>query len=493
MRPKLRTVSGLNNIHDEDYLEAALSIYNWIHSNKVEGKDGLYFKVNPGYEEDYSTRAVHGKYGLYSGSAGIGIFFVRLYEITEDKKYLDHAVSVLEELIENVPGKEFYEHKLKTALQSDLKVTGWHTGIYSGPSGAGILALTIYEYIQDKRYIEFAIKLGKDIVEASTETSDGRYLTKDTDVFSDGGYVLYFISLYKVTKDSKYLDLARDYARYIYSTGKKAGSAGAEEIKNANGPSTDSEKKNASKASAGLEGTYYEANDLSRVGLPKGSIFPGFSHGTAGIGYIFAVLYEYDKKNWELEGARQAAAFLESISIELGSGRVVPYLWGGETGEDFKDKFYLGFCHGPAGTSLLFTKLFEVTGEHHYLDITKELASGILEAGAPELNSWGLWNSYCTCCGTPGLIEYFEQLYEITADEKYLTASKRAAARVIADSSEVDGGRCFFGHWDRTDHRNVQTYTGLYTGAAGPGANLLRLYGLLKNKKVTPLWEYSYL
>ena len=464
MRPKLRTFSGPQNIEVNDYLESSLQIYSWIDSNKIQGKDGIYYAVNPGSVEDYSGRAVHGKYGLYSGSAGIGIYLIRLYEITKENKYLDEAKSILNEIIANAQTDDFYENKLKTAPESDLRVTGWHTGIYSGPSGAGILALSLYKISGEKSYLNYSIKLAKDIEGASTETENGKYVTKDTDVFSDGGFVLYFISLYNATKDAKYLGLARDFARYIYST----------------------------RISADF-GAYYETNNLSQVGLPKHSLFPGFAHGTAGIGFIFSVLYQYDKQDWELEGAKETAVFLESISKKYGEGRLIPYLWGGETGEDFKDRYYIGFCHGPAGSSLLYRKLYEITGDEHYLNIVKELAQGILEAGAPEYNSWGLWNSYCTCCGTPGLIEYFTQLYEFTKDEKYLDVAKRAAARVIADSSEVESGRAFFGHWDRTNHRDVQTYTGLYTGAAGPGANLLRLYGAIKGIKVTDLWEYSYL
>ena len=451
--------------YDEEYLRAGIEIYNWLELKKVSGKDGIYFEVNPDAPLDYSNEPVHGKYGLYSGASGIGFLLIRLFEITGEEKYLSEARLIAKELMSNVEGKVFYENKLKSAPGSELPITGWHTGVYSGPAGAGIFALALYAKTKDQAYVRFAEKLGEDIVKSSKRDEFGLFLTEDIDVFSDGGYILYFISLYNATNDQKYIDFARDYARHIR---KKA-------------------------IAYGLGGAYYKANDIEKVGMPKGSIYPGFAHGSAGIGFLFAVLYEYDKKNWELEAAIEVAAFLEKIADKVGSGRLIPYVWGGESQKEYAGKYYLGFCHGPAGTSLLYKKLYDITNDKKYLEFTRELANGILEAGAPEYNSWGLWNSYCSCCGTPGLIEYFAWLYEVLDDEVYLELAKRAAVKTISDSRKVKGGRCFFGHWDRTDPWDVQTYTGLYSGSSGAASNLLKLYGILHGKKLTPFWEYSYM
>lgn len=462
---RIRSLSGLMNFGIDDCLNAALEIYNWVDSNKAKGDRGIYYAINPGSDTDYSYKAVHGIYSLYSGSAGTGFFLIRLYEITKEQKYLAVARDIAEELIDKTASKSFYTDKLVSAPTSELKVTGWHTGVYSGPLGAGIYLLALYNYVKDERYIEVAGRLADDVIEVSVKDESGYWLTGDADIFSDGGYIPYFIAIYKATKDKRYLDAAREYARHIVA-GAKAYEGG---------------------------GSYYMANDLSLVGMPKDSIYPGFSHGTAGIGFILALLYETDAKEWELEAAVQTADFLTAISDETENGRLIPYLWGGETGEEYAGRYYLGFCHGPAGTSLLYRKLYDITGKEAYLGICEELAHGIINAGAPEYNSWGLWNSLCTCCGTPGLIEYFAEMYEYTGKEEYLEYAKRSAAKVIADSYESDKGRCFYAYWDRTDPRDVQTYTGLYTGASGAGANLLRLYGTIKGVDVTPLWEYGLL
>lgn len=319
---RLRTFGNADSYQTEDYLNAALQIYDWIENNRRDGEDGVYYRVNPGAAIEFTEHAVHGKYGLYSGSAGIGLYLLRLFEATGDSTYLQEAEQVAEELIRHTPGSEFYEEKFKTAMQSELKVTGWHTGVYTGPAGAGIFALELYRIKPLEKYKAFAVKLGEDILKAGrkvtlnkTEETAGFTLSGDTDVFSDGGFVLYFLSLYQTTKEERFLTAAREFAAYIY----------------------------------------------------------------------------------------------------------------------------------------------------------------------------------CTCCGTPGLVEFFTDAYEFTGDAKYLEYAKRSAARTIGDSTYSKEGRLFYGSWDRTDPKNIQTFTGLYTGAAGAGANLLRLYAHYTGKKLTPLWEYGYL
>lgn len=496
---RLRTFGNADTYDQKDYLAAALQIYHWVETNHIDGENGCFYRGNPRAKTEFTEHAVHGKYGLYSGSAGIGIFLLRLYEATDDNNFLTEAEKIAEELLTHSQGSGFYKDKLQTAMQSELKVTGWHTGVYTGPAGAGIFAMELYQKKPEERYLKFAVKLGEDILEASKKVSLGEdiglTLSGDTDIFSDGGFVLYFLSLYRLTKEERFVKAAREFAAYIYSTRVKT-----------------------------PEGIFFYANDLAQVGMPRRSIYPGFAHGTARIGYLFAVLYSVDRKEWELNGAEETAYFLNSISDKYGDGRLIPYNYGGESAADgkissgeeaagatspdkenteeifdttdpayYKGKYYLGFCHGPAGIYLLYRKLYEITGKDKYLAFYKELAQGIIEACAPEYNSWGFWNSYCTCCGTHGLIEFFTEAYEFTGEEKFLQYARRSAAKTIGDSTYSKEGRLFYGSWDRTDPANIQTFTGVYTGAAGAGANLLRLYAHYTGKKLTPLWEYGYL
>lgn len=464
--------SAVKQTTAEDYLGSSIQIYNWIEKQRIDSEDGVSYAINPDGPVDLTGGPVHGKYSLYSGSAGIGIYLLQLFEATGDEKNLAEAEAAAAEIIKKVPGSAFYCDKYETALDSSLKVVGWHTGIYSGPVGAGIFALKLFQKTQKKEYLDFAIKTNKELLYTATQAGEGIYFSGDTDLFSDGGYILYEAALYKATGEEAYLHFARKMASYI--------------------------KEQAIEADGG-NGVYWKANDLKQVGMPAESIYPGFSHGTAGIGYAFAVLYEYDKQPFELEYALKAADYLLHIADEVGDGLLIPYLYEPDkTPEErqksaWYQKYYGGFCHGPAGTALLYYKLFQLTGDESYLDTVKKFSQGIVELGAPEKNSWGLWNSYCLCCGTPGLVDHFVWMYQVTGEKKYYDLAVRSAAKVDADSFlNPDKTKCFYGYWDRTNPRGVETYTGLYIGAAGAGAALLRLFGLEKQKNILPIFEYDF-
>ena len=129
-------------------------------------------------------------------------------------------------------------------------------------------------------------------------------------------------------------------------------------------------------------------------------------------------------------------------------------------------------------------------GDEKYLDKVKKLAEGLVRSGVPEHLSWGYWGSKCLCCGGPGVLEYFADLYDLTGDEKYKKYAKRTADKLISDSYEEKKGRSFYGAWDRIDPARVVSYTGYYIGAAGAAGALLKYYSVLKNIKIADFFEY---
>lgn len=51
---------------------------------------------------------------MYDGSAGIGIFLIRLYEATSDERWLKEAEEAAAHIIATQVGPEWYQHTLLT-------------------------------------------------------------------------------------------------------------------------------------------------------------------------------------------------------------------------------------------------------------------------------------------------------------------------------------------------------------------------------------------
>lgn len=79
----------------------------------------------------------------------------------------------------------------------------------------------------------------------------------------------------------------------------------------------------------------------------------------------------------------------------------------GELAGDYTEPiFYLGACHGPAGTGRLYYELERITGRAEYLERIERNIDGFEALGAPERTSAGLWSVYY-CCGHASLLQYF--------------------------------------------------------------------------------------
>ena len=114
-------------------------------------------------------------------------------------------------------------------------------------------------------------------------------------------------------------------------------------------------------------------------GLPKDAYFPNFEGGTAGVAYVFARLYSETKRAKYLFAAKQGALHLQSIATLHGNAAFIPYRF-----PDLPDLYYLGFCHGPAGTAHTFFELYKITREPEYQVWTERLAQGVLQSGIPD-------------------------------------------------------------------------------------------------------------
>ena len=137
--------------------------------------------------------------------------------------------------------------------------------------------------------------------------------------------------------------------------------------------------------------------------------------------------------------------------------------------------FYLGVCHGPAGTGRLMYLLHRITGDSQWLDWLHDNMKGLLGTGVPEIRTAGLWQNYGQCCGDAGIGDYALSLHSLTDRADYLELAQRIATAAIANAAAGPDGMA----WAQAEHRSrpdfLETQTGYMQGAAGLGSFLLHL------------------
>ena len=462
----------------EDYIAIAEETARWIKTTEKITPFGKRWEQSPDSAEDFSDYPMLTEKALYGGSAGIGLFYLRLYQVTGKEEYLLEAKAAAADIIATDEGKAFYENALEHTKGTVDKLVhvknmpGWKIGYYNGPTGSAYLVLKLYEVTGEKAYRDYVVKAADDLLAAAKKAPEGIYWSEQGDLCGDAGFATYLISVWELTKDVKYLDAAKALGKYIVSKGKNAPKGGK----------------------------YWNVVDLTIIDFPADVFWVNLAHGTAGVGWIFAILYKVSQDEVFLQAAKDAAAYIQGIAVGDEEAVLVPYLDSLERGPS-TEFYYLSTCHGPAGTALLFEALYAVTKEKEYLDWVKKLSRGIIKAGAPENYSRGYWRSQALCCGTPGLVEHFISVYRLTGEEEFLDYAKRSARTVIGQSHVDDSksdiykaadSRRWLGNWWRTIPQDVHSYSGLYIGTAGNAWSLLSLAGILKKEDYVEIVEYNY-
>lgn len=461
-----------------DFIEYAEEAAAWIKTAQKKGSFGLVWSQSPDSSENFSDYPMLTQKSLYGGSAGVGLFYLRLYQATKKGEYLEEAKAAAEEIIATDEGTAFYERTFAPRSSGESKLVhvknmpGWAAGYYNGPTGSAYLVIKLFELTGDERYKNYAVKVADDLLASAKKSDAGIYWSEQNDLCGDAGFVTYLSSVYQLTKDEKYREAAKSFGNFLLSKGKPYPKGG----------------------------TYWNVVDLTIIDFPKDVFWVNNAHGTSGVGWIFAILYSLTKEEKFLAAAKEAAEYIKGIAVGDEEAVLVPYLDSLERGPS-TEFYYLSTCHGPAGTALLFHALYKITGQKEYLDWVLRLSRGIIKAGAPENFSRGYWQSQALCCGTPGLLEHFVSVYKLTGNEEFLGYAKRAAKTVVGQSfvPDADGDiyhqkkqRRWSGAWWRTIPTDVHSYTGLYIGTAGNAWALLSLAAAEKKENLIELIEYNY-
>lgn len=395
---------------DTSYLNAALEVSRWIRASASKADHGLMWPADPRDPKSLNDT-------LYAGTPGVILFFIEEYRTTGDQSFLEDIRGGADHLL--------------TIFENEKE-----SGLYEGIAGIGFALNEAFKATGDTKYREGAARCARLLGSRSRKAGKGIEWNETTDIIAGGaGIGLFLQYAARELNDSSFRELAiQDAYRLI---------------------------ELAQAENSGLKW---------RMSPSFARLMPNFSHGTAGIAYFLATLYQDTRKREFLDAALAGARYLQAIAKTDGG---VCLIFHNEP--EGKELYYLGWCHGPVGTARLFYRLYKATGDPTWMTWVKRSARGIMQSGIPEKQTPGFWNNVSQCCGSAGVAEFFLSLHRVTGDQTYLEFSERVTAQLLAKATrDREGAR-----WIQAEHRVkpdlLVAQTGYMQGAAGIGMLLLHL------------------
>lgn len=416
-----------------DYLATALKAERFIASRQVEDADGISWDVQTWPGQNLS---------LYSGDAGIVYFYLKLHLVTREDRFKDIALSGAHRLAIR------WHDALDQSVAAGYGNQQTGLGFLSGITGIGLVLVQVWRELHDENSLNAVRDIAQEFAARAKHTERGVIWYGHDSLAHDGGIILFLIAAQQVLDDSTLKELIAQ--------------AGEEYLARA--------------VPTPYGGLIFDGMD----GLESFSQ-PNFEFGTAGGGFIASRIYDATGDERYLNAAKRAAIYLDTIAVEQENGGIlIPYridrhgVWRTDSGQPI---FYLGLCHGPAGTAKLYYRLYELTGQRHYADQLHRLIDGFESLGAPLRQSPGLWNSVCYCCGHAGLVQFFVGLHQSDGNQRWHTLAAESASVLLGEAEELDGDAVDWPiaferiHPDRYSRR-----IDYYEGAAGIASALLQIY-----------------
>jgi hypothetical protein len=207
---------------------------------------------------------------------------------------------------------------------------------------------------------------------------------------------------------------------------------------------------------------------------------PNWSHGQAGIAGTMAAAGLALGRPDLVEVARLGAEHLVSGGDTSDGGLRLDHRI---PGQDGLDTYTYTWCHGPAGTSLLFAALDRagvpaVAGRTPY-DWERACLHSLQVSGIPERLHPGFWDNDGRCCGTAGVGDVVLSMWQRRGNDDEL-AFAVALADAIVERAIDDGDHTY---WRFVEYRNEDPLlppgVGWMQGTAGIAAYLFRLARVL--------------
>ncbi len=424
--PGVRAVLASSGQSPRPYLDVALRCARWIDASAQTSSAGLAWPADPLKPGSVSL-------DYYNGAPGVVAFFTRLWIASGDTKWRERAVQ---------GGKYLVAESARTADALD-------GGLYTGLAGLGATYTLMAGYGVGPDWQETARRTTRDVIRRAKITGGGLQWSDSNDIISGtAGTGLFLLDAEKRWKDASFGDAAEKAGRRLLET--------------------------AVPAEGGL------------MWFPGGSIranYPNFSHGTSGVAYFLATLYQRNKEQAFLDGALAGAKYLDAVATRRNGARAIFHVTGG--GED---RFYLSWCHGPVGTARLFHRLLQITGDQRWRTWIDELNAWLVASGAPEQQSAGYWNNISQCCGNVGIGQYAIDLTRHYRSPFAESLRDRVVNNTLSRATDDAAGLRWVQAENRVQPDNLVAQTGFMQGAAGVGTFFLQLDALSRAQAWPEPW-----
>ena len=426
-------------MHADELMNVAVGAQRWIDSLAQDTEQGRRWGVAAERPDKFIPT-------LYYGAAGIALFYLELFLATGDTRYRDIANAAGHDLLARLP---------------ELEPTCAPMGGWAG-----------YMFV----YNELAKHTGEQRFTAAAAVCAQKQRDSATEIGAGIGWI----------QEMPYANLTgHSGVREIFDMSEGAAGAGTYWLYAADeGIHPDAEAWAIAAGERLLE-VAEPATGGQRWQLMPDIPFPfdtpNFAHGTAGVAYFMARLFERTKEESYLQAAIAGARHVQAVAEAIpGGGHLVPHIL-----DDGKpNRFYLGLCHGPVGTGRLFHLLGEITDDADWRVWGRGLDTGLVSIGAPEERGRGLWNNVSQCCCDAGIGDHAVSLFRATGDEFYKDLALRVAAQLVKTAKIEDGTYC----WPQAEHRTqrefIRTQTGYMQGAAGVASFFVHLASTLNGEPV---------
>ncbi len=179
-------------LDEAQYLNKAIEAEAFISQKLIERHGRLEYQNIDGY--CYS--------GWMHGNAGIALFYLRLYQATEDSSYLEKGKLLLKGEVERAESDDD-----QIAWRKDYSELATYPYLRFGSAGIGQVILRYYRYLKSPLLLDLAHQIAQSL--------KGRFCIYPGQFMGMAGIGDFFLDMYQTTQELSYLDEAHAIARRI--------------------------------------------------------------------------------------------------------------------------------------------------------------------------------------------------------------------------------------------------------------------------------------